>query len=661
MVRVLARHARSHWFESSTAHDMSREIEITLPDGTVTRYNEGVTGAEIANSIGKSLAKAALSIKVNGDIYDLDRPIQKDTAVEILTNKSDESKTIIWHSTSHIMAQAVQELFPGTKVTLGPPIADGFYYDFDTERPFAENDLEDIEKRMKEIISGDHKFSREVISRDEAVKMFKKKGENYKVEILSEIKDNTVSIYTQNGWTDLCRGPHVPTTSSIKAIKLLKVAGSYWRGDEKRKQLQRIYGTSYYDPKELEAHLTMLEEAKKRDHRKIGKELELFAFHDIAPGAPFWLPNGMIIIRELEKYLREKLDEAGYVESSTPTLVKKSVWEKSGHWDYYRDNMFIVEDDDEIYGLKPMNCPESTYIYSMKTRSYRDLPLRLAEIGRLHRNEVSGAVGGLFRVKQLTMDDAHLFILPEQITEEVNGCINLIREFYSTFGFEPSYFFSTKPDKAMGDSKLWDKAEEALEAALKSQGLEYKVKEKEGAFYGPKIDIQVKDALGRAWQLATVQLDFVLPERFNLEYIDEEDKRQRPVMIHRAIFGSFERFIGVLIEHFSGNFPTWLSPLQAVVLPISEKHHEYAQSVLSELKNNGVRSKADVRSEKIGSKIRDAETQKIPYMLIVGDKESESSSVSIRKHTMGDTGQKPLDTFISELIEEISERRLNNL
>ena len=631
-----------------------------MPDGSVHAHTKGVTGAEIAKSIGSGLAKAALSIKVNGDFYDLDRPILDSTKIEILTNKSEEAKTIIWHSTSHIMAQAVQELFPGTKVTLGPPIKDGFYYDFDTEKPFTDDDLVKIEKKMKEIIDGDHSFKRETVKRTDAIKLFKKMGEKYKLEILSEIEDDTVSLYTQNNWTDLCRGPHIPSTKAIKAFKLLKVAGSYWRGDEKRQQLQRIYGTSYSDPKDLELHLTMLKEAKLRDHRKLGKELELFAFHDIAPGAPFWLPNGMIIIRELEKFLREKLDSGGYVETSTPMLVKKSLWEKSGHWDYYKENMFIVEDDEETYALKPMNCPESTYIYSMKTRSYRDLPIRIAEIGRLHRNEVSGAVGGLFRVRQLTMDDAHLYVLPEQIVEEVNGCMKLIKEFYEVFGFEPTYFFSTKPDKAMGDTVLWDKAEEALEDALKSQNIDYTVNEKEGAFYGPKIDIQIKDALGRAWQLATIQLDFVLPERFELEYIDKNDVRQRPVMIHRALFGSFERFFGVLIEHFAGNFPTWLSPMQSVIIPISDKHHDYANTLYKKLIENGIRAKLDSRSEKMGAKIRDSETQKIPYMLIVGDKEVENNSVSIRKHITGDMGSKSIDEFITFIKSSISSRKLED-
>ncbi|TFB10795.1 threonine--tRNA ligase [Candidatus Marinimicrobia bacterium MT.SAG.3] len=640
---------------------MKEEIKITLPDGTTIKHPKGVTGNEVASVIGAGLAKAALSIKVNGNLYDLSRPILEDAEIEILTDKSDESKTIIWHSTSHIMAQAVQELFPGTKVTLGPPIADGFYYDFDTEKPFTTDDLLKIETRMAEIISGDHEFTRETIQKDDAIKMFKEKGEEYKLEILSEIEDETVSIYTQNDWTDLCRGPHIPTTSKIKSFKLLKIAGSYWRGDEKRQQLQRIYGTSYSNEKELEQHLNRLKEAKLRDHRKIGKELELFAFHDIAPGSPFWLPNGMILIRELEKYLREKLDEAGYVEASTPMLVKKSLWEKSGHWDYYRDNMFVVDDGEEVYALKPMNCPESTYIYAAKTRSYRDLPIRIAEIGRLHRNEVSGALGGLFRVRQFTMDDAHLFLLPSQITEEVNGCMKLISDFYSIFGFEPKYYFATKPDKALGDPELWDKAEVALKAALDTQNIDYKLNEKDGAFYGPKIDIQVKDALGRSWQLATIQLDFVLPERFELNYIDENDKKQRPVMIHRAIFGSFERFIGVLIEHFTGNFPTWLAPVQVVVIPISEKHIKYATKVYESLIKTGVRVNLDSRSEKMGAKIRDSETMKIPYMLVVGEKEAENSSVSVRKHLTGDQGQKPLEEFIKEIKEEITERRLNNL
>jgi len=639
---------------------MTEGIEITLPDGSVQSHTKGVTGAEIAESIGSGLAKAALSIKVNGDYYDLDRPIMKSTKIKILTDKSDEAKTIVWHSTSHIMAQAVQELFPGTKVTLGPPIKDGFYYDFDTERPFTDDDLEIIEQRMKEIIDGDHAFKRKTLKRTEAIKLFKKMGEKYKLEILSEIEDDSVSVYTQNDWTDLCRGPHIPSTKVIKAFKLLKVAGSYWRGDENRQQLQRIYGTSYSDPKDLEAHLTMLKEAKLRDHRKIGKELELFAFHDIAPGAPFWLPNGMIIIRELEKFLREKLDAGGYVETSTPVLVKKSLWEQSGHWDYYKEKMFIVEDDKEVYCLKPMNCPGSTYIYKMKTRSYRDLPLRLAEIGRLHRNEVSGAVGGLFRVKQLTMDDAHLYVLPEQITEEVNGCMQLVKEFYGVFGFEPSYYFSTKPDKALGDSDLWEKAELALEAALNSQDIEYTINEKDGAFYGPKIDVQIKDALGRSWQLATIQLDFVLPERFDLEYIDENDTRQRPVMIHRAVFGSFERFLGILIEHFAGNFPTWLSPMQTVVIPISDKNHDYANSVQDKLIASGIRAHLDARSEKMEAKIRESETKKIPFMLILGDKEEENNNVSIRKHKAGDVGSKSLDDFIADITTSISERKLED-
>ncbi len=640
---------------------MKEEIEITLPDGSKKSHPKGVTGFDIASSIGPRLAEAALSIKVNGNLYDLNRPILEDTNIEILTTENEETKSIIWHSTTHIMAQAVQELFPGTKVTLGPPIADGFYYDFDTEKPFTIDDLEMIEARMDEIIKGDHSFTRKTINKDEAVKMFKEMGEDYKLEILSEIEDETVSIYTQNNWTDLCRGPHVPSTTAIKSFKLLKIAGSYWRGDEKKQQLQRIYGTSYSDPKELEKHLRRLKEAKVRDHRKLGKELELFAFHDIAPGSPFWLPKGMIIIRELEKYLREKLDSAGYVESSTPTLIKKALWEKSGHWDYYRDNMFIVEDGDEVYALKPMNCPESTYIYSAKTRSYKDLPIRIAEIGRLLRNEVSGALGGLFRVRQFTMDDAHLYLLPSQITDEVSGCMKLVTEFYSIFGFKPKYHFATKPDKALGDAKLWEKAEEALKAALDSQNVEYELKDKDGAFYGPKIDILVDDALGRSWQLATIQLDFVLPERFELEYIDEHNVKQRPVMIHRAIFGSFERFMGVLIEHFSGNFPTWMAPVQVVIIPISEKHQKYAQIVYESLINTGVRVNLDSRSEKMGAKIRESENMKIPYMLIVGEKESENSSVSVRQHIVGDLGQKPLEDFIKEIKVEISERRLNNL
>lgn len=641
---------------------MDKYIKIKFPDGSIKEFPAGITGAEIAKSISHKLAEEALAIKINGTVKELTTPINEDSEIIILTFDDEEGREVYWHSSSHLMAHAIEKLFPGAKFGVGPAIENGFYYDVDVDRKITPEDLVEIEKKMAELAKEAKPFVRKEISLNEAREFFAKKGDEYKLEILDDIdsREEQVSLYEEGDFVDLCRGPHLPDAGKIKYFKLLSVAGSFWKGDPKNKPMQRVYGISFPKKKLLDDYLKQLEEAKKRDHRKLGKELELFIFHEIAPAAPFWLPKGMIIFRELEKFLRETLDKQGYQEISTPIMVKKTLWEKSGHWDHYKENMFVLEVDNEIYSLKPMNCPESTIVYKTKLRSYRDLPLRLSEIGRLHRNEISGALGGMLRVRQITMDDAHLFVRPDQILDEITKLLKLINDFYTLFGFSPSYNLSTRPEKAMGDINLWNQAEEALKQALELNKISYKIKEGEGAFYGPKIDIQIKDAIGRSWQTATIQLDFQMPERFELEYIDENDVRKRPVMIHRAIFGSFERFIGILTEHFAGYFPTWLSPIQAVVLPISENFVEYAQKVYNMLLENNIRVELDKRNEKIGYKIREWETQKVPYMLIVGEKESRENTVSVRKHKKGDLGSFELTQFIELILNEIKTKKLHN-
>ena len=631
------------------------KIKVKLPDGSILEVDKGTTPLQIADKLSKRLAKEAVAAKVNGVVVDLVRPLEEDCELQILTFDDPEGREVFWHSSAHLMAHAIEELFPGAKFGVGPPIEDGFYYDVDVDRPLTPDDLVKIEEKMKELAERDEPYVRKVVTKEEALEFFRKKGDPYKVEIIEQIDENdTITFYTEGSFTDLCRGPHLPSTGKIKYVKLLSVAGAYWRGDSRNKMLQRVYGVAYPKKELLEAHLKRLEEAKKRDHRKLGKELELFVFHDIAPGAPFWLPKGMIIFRELEKFIREELDKRGYEEISTPILVKKDLWERSGHWEHYKENMFILEVENEIYSLKPMNCPESTYVYKMKTRSYRDLPLRLAEIGRLHRNEISGALGGMFRVRQITMDDAHIYCRPDQILNEINELIDFINYVYGIFKFEPAYYLSTKPDNAMGDPALWEQAENALKTALEQNGIKYGLKEKEGAFYGPKIDVQIKDALGRDWQVATIQLDFVmLPERFDLTYIDADGQPKRPVAIHRAIFGSFERFVGILTEHFAGNFPVWLAPVQVIVLPITDAQNDYAIEIYTKLKNLKIRAEVDTRNEKITYKIREAETKKIPYMLVVGEKEKTSGTVSVRKHGKGDLGVFDLESFISRIKFEI--------
>ncbi len=561
------------------------------------------------------------------------------------------------HSCAHVMAQAVKELFPEVKLAIGPAIEDGFYYDFARAEPFTAEDLERIEARMGQIVERDLRFVREELPRAEAIGFFEARGEPFKAEILKGIDAPVVSLYRQGEFVDLCRGPHVPSTGHIKTFKLLSSSGAYWRGDERNPMLQRIYGTAWHTREELDRYLWRLEEAKRRDHRKLGRELDLFVFHDVSPGAAFWLPRGMVIFRELERFWREVHDARGYQEISTPILVHKRLWEQSGHWDHYRENMFLVEAEEQVFSLKPMNCPESTFVYRHHLRSYRDLPMRFSELGRLHRFERSGTLAGMFRVRQFTQDDAHVYCRPDQLQSEITGVIEIVQLLYGTFGFEPRFLLSTKPEKAMGDATLWEQAETALAEALRKRDLPYEVRAGEGAFYGPKIDAVISDVLGRDWQLATIQLDFVmLPERFQLEYIDSDGRAKRPVAIHRAIYGSFERFVGILTEHFAGAFPPWLAPVQARVLPVSEKVADYGRSVFERLQAAGVRVELDDRSEKLGYRIREAQLQKVPYMLVVGERESREGTASLRRRTGEDLGQRPVEQIVAELTAEIASR-----
>jgi len=560
------------------------------------------------------------------------------------------------HSTSHVMAQAVKRLFPDVKLAIGPAIADGFYYDFLKPAPFTPEDLERVESTMREIIAADYPFVREEMEREAAIKFFEERDEPFKVEILRGIDAHAVSLYRQGDFVDLCRGPHVRSTGEIRAFKLLSSSGAYWRGDEQNPMLQRIYGTAWLSREDLDMHLWRLEEAKKRDHRKLGRELDLFLFNDVSPGVPFWLPNGWLIVRELERFVRETLDVRGYQEISTPILVNKRLWEQSGHWEHYAENMFKVEVEEEIFSLKPMNCPESTIVYRHALRSYRDLPLRYSDMGRLHRNERSGTLTGLFRVRQFTQDDAHIYCRPDQLQDEITALLELVREWYKTFDLQPSYKLSTRPEKSLGAAEQWDGAEAALHDALRATELVYALNPGEGAFYGPKIDIDVQDVLGRQWQIATVQVDFSHPDRFALEYIDTDGQPRRPVMVHRAIFGSFERFIGILTEHFAGAFPTWLAPVQARVLPVSGKHAEYARSVFGRLRAARVRAELDDRNEKLGYRIREAQLRKVPYMLVVGEREAQNGTASLRRRTGEDLGAVPVDRVLAELVAEIGSR-----
>ena len=561
------------------------------------------------------------------------------------------------HSTAHLMAQAVKQLFPEVKVTIGPAIEDGFYYDFAKPTPFTPEDLERIEKRMRELAKADQPFVRTEMSRDEAVRFFEERGEPFKVEIIQGIDAPTVSLYKQGDFIDLCRGPHVASTGQIQNFKLLSSSGAYWRGDEKNPMLQRIYGTAWLTKEELDQYLWRLEEAKKRDHRKLGRELELFEFHDIAPGAAFWLPGGMVLVRELEKFARESLDARGYQEISTPMLVNKKLWEQSGHWELYSDNMFKFDVEEETFSLKPMNCPESSYVYKRALRSYRDLPIRYSEMGRCHRNERSGTLTGLIRVRQFTQDDAHIYLRPDQVQAEITDLLNLVREWYGTFDLRPSYRLATRPPDKLGTEQQWDQAEDALHEALRANGLTYDLDKGGGAFYGPKIDIDVEDTLGRQWQLATIQVDLtMLPERMQCEYIDSDGQPKRPVVIHRAIFGSYERFIAILTEHFAGAFPSWLAPVQARVLPISEKHLEYAKSVHARLRAARFRAGLDDRNEKLGYRIREAQMHKVPYTLVVGEREAQQGTASLRQRGSDQSVVLSVDQILHDLAAEVGNR-----
>jgi threonyl-tRNA synthetase len=561
------------------------------------------------------------------------------------------------HSTSHVMAQAVKQLFPEVRVAIGPAIEDGFYYDFAKATPFTPEELEKIEARMREIVKKDLRFTREDWPREQAIRWFEEHGEPFKVEILRGLDVPTVSVYKQGDFLDLCRGPHVASTGSIKAFKLLSSSGAYWRGDEKNPMLQRIYGTAWLTQEELDKHLWRLDEAKKRDHRKLGRELDLFDFYEVAPGAPFWLPGGMILVRELERFARESLDVRGYQEIATPLLVNKKLWVQSGHWDHYQDNMFKLDVEGEIFSLKPMNCPESAYVYKRALRSYRDLPIRYSEMGRCHRNERSGTLSGLVRVRQFTQDDAHIYCRPEQLQAEITDLLDLVREWYGVFGLPPSYRLATRPPDKLGTDQQWDAAEDALHQAMRSNGLAYDLDKGGGAFYGPKIDIDVEDALGRQWQLATIQVDLtMLPERMQCEFIDTDGQPKRPVVIHRVIFGSYERFVAILTEHFAGAFPTWLAPVQARVLPISEKHAEYGRAVHAKLRAARIRAELDDRNEKLGYRIRDAQVRKVPYTLVVGEREAQNGTASVRARGGQDLGALPLERVLEDLRAEIGSR-----
>ena len=629
-------------------------MKITLKDGSSKEYAQSMSVIDIAKDISDGLARVATAGEVDGEVVDLRTVIDKDCELNILTFNDEKGKGAFRHTTSHIMAQAIKRLYPDTKLAIGPSIEDGFYYDIDRETPLVAEDLEKIEAEMKKIVKEDLPIKQYTMPRAEAIAYFKEKDEPYKVELIEDLpEDSVISFYSQGEFTDLCAGPHLMSTKPVKAFKLTSLAGAYWRGSEKNKMLQRVYGTSYPKKAELEEYLHMMEEAKKRDHRKLGKELGLFMMREEGPGFPFFLPKGMELKNQLLDYWREIHKKAGYVEISTPIMLSRHLWETSGHWDHYKDNMYTTVIDDEDFAIKPMNCPGGILVYESEPRSYRDLPLRMGELGLVHRHEKSGQLHGLMRVRCFTQDDAHIFMTPEQVRDEIKGVVKLINEVYSLFGFKYHVELSTRPEDSMGSDEDWDMATEALRGALDDLGLPYVVNEGDGAFYGPKIDFHLEDSIGRTWQCGTIQLDFQLPLRFNLEYTGADGEKHRPIMIHRVIFGSIERFIGILIEHFAGAFPTWLAPVQVKVLPISDKYMDYAQKVLDELNNSGVRAEIDTRAEKIGYKIREAQMKKIPYMLVVGAKEEEDGLVSVRSRFEGDEGQKSLTDFLAAIKMEI--------
>lgn len=637
---------------------------VTLPDGSSRHFDNAITVYDVAAEIGAGLAKATLAGVVDGREVDASYSIESDSELRIITSRDEQALEILRHSTAHLLAQAVQQLFPGTQVTIGPTVEDGFYYDFASDHNFSLEDLEKIEAKMQALVADDLPVSRLVYSREQAVEMFRDMGEHYKVEIIEELPEGEeISVYQQGDWMDLCRGPHVPSTGKLGAFKLTKVAGAYWRGDANNQQLQRIYGTAWSSPKELKAYLNRIAEAEKRDHRKIGRKLGLFHFADDAPGSVFWHPKGWTLFRELLEYMRGRQDAAGYVEVNTPDVMDRSLWETSGHWFNYRENMFSTQTEDErIFALKPMNCPGSVSMFAQGLKSYRDLPLRMAEFGKVHRYEPSGALHGLMRVRHFTQDDAHIYCTEAQMEQECIDVIALVLNIYKDFGFEDVVIkLSTRPENRIGSDEVWDKLEGALSNALDVMGLDYVLFPGEGAFYGPKLEFVLRDAIGRDWQCGTLQVDMNLPDRFDITYVDEDGNRdKRPVMLHRALFGSLERFIGILIEHFEGNFPVWLAPQQAVVVNITDKQSKYAEDVVNTLKAQGLRVATDLRNEKVGFKIREAELSKLPYVLVVGEKEREAGTVAVRGRHGADLGVMSVADFGAHLQTEIANKSVVN-
>ncbi len=635
-------------------------MKITLKDGTVKEYSAAMTAADVAKDISMGLYRNACCCKINGEVKDLRTVMDGDCALEILTFDDEDGKKAFNHTASHIMAQAVKRLYPEAKLTIGPAIHDGFYYDFDVETPFSPEDLEKIEAEMKKIVKEGFTLERFELAPDEAIKLMQEKGEPYKVELIEEHagKGENISFYKQGEFTELCAGPHLADVKPVKAFKLTNCTGAYWRGDAKNKMLCRVYGTAFPKASMLEEHLAMLEEAKKRDHRKIGKELELFTIMEEGPGFPFFLPKGMELKNTLIDYWREIHRKAGYYEIQTPMILNRALWERSGHWDHYKQNMYTTVIDDEDYAIKPMNCPGGILVYKTKMHSYKDLPLRMGELGLVHRHELSGALHGLMRVRCFTQDDAHIFMTREQIKDEIKGVVKLIDKVYNTFGFEYHIELSTKPEDSMGSEEDWEIATDALRDAVTELGYDFEVNEGDGAFYGPKLDFHLTDCLGRTWQCGTIQLDFQLPERFELEYTGADGAKHRPIMIHRVVFGSIERFIGILTEHFAGAFPTWLAPVQVKLLPIADRHFSYLAAVKERLERHGIRCEIDDRSEKIGFKIRAAQLEKVPYMLVAGDKDIENNTVSVRARKGGEQGACSLDDFIEQIEKEIKTKAL---
>ena len=632
-------------------------INVTLPDGSVKQFENKVSCLEVAQSISQGLARNAVCCEVDGVLCDLNKVIEGDCTLKVHTLKDAEGLAVLRHSTAHLMAQAISRIWGKAKFAIGPSVANGFYYDVDFEGDvIAPEDLEKIEAEMAKIVKEDLPIVREEMSRTDAIEFFRTRGDGYKVEILSELDADTVSLYRQGEYVDLCRGPHMTSTGKLKVFKLTSIAGAYWRGDTKNKMLTRIYGTAFEKKAELDEYLLRLEEAKKRDHRKLGRELDLFDIFDEGPGFPFFFPKGMVLRNALEDFWRQEHTRAGYQEVKTPMILNQELWHRSGHWDHYKDNMYVVKIDDADYAIKPMNCPGGMLVYKRKPHSYRDLPERIAELGLVHRHELSGALHGLMRVRCFTQDDAHIFMTPDQIESEIEGVVRLIDRFYKVFGFKYKLELSTRPEDSMGTDEQWEAATNALKRALEVLGKEYEVNEGDGAFYGPKIDFHLEDSLGRTWQCGTIQLDFQMPERFDLTYVGQDGEKHRPVMIHRVVFGSIERFIAILTEHYAGAFPLWLAPVQAMIVPISENQAEYAHEVCDKLVSLGIRAEVDDRNEKMGYRIREAQLQKIPYMLVLGEKEKESGSVAVRNRKKGDLGVMSFEQLADKLQREIAEK-----